>query len=247
MKISNLIFLIFPILFIISCDKTEEIVNLLDEALTEEEVTEGLKEALTIGTDTAVSIVSVIDGYYGDEIIKIFLPPEADIIVDNMDDPLLIAIGIDVLIEDVILRINRAAEDAATEAIPIFVDAITSMTITDAFEILNGEDTAATHYLKQNTYNELKEAFQPKINIALDKPLVGGISTNESWNILTTAYNNIAQFIPEWNEVNTDLDEHATKKALDGLFIKVADEEKDIRNDPLARVTDILRKVFGGN
>ncbi|MCD4736131.1 MAG: DUF4197 domain-containing protein [Bacteroidales bacterium] len=235
-------------LFIISCDESDDIIKIIENPpLTEEEVVAGLKEALVVGTDTAVSIVSEIDGYYMDELIRILMPPDADIIMENIDDPLLQAIGIDNLVEDVVLLMNRAAEDAATEAIPIFVDAVTSMTIQDAFNILNGEDTAATHYLRENTYTELQSAFQPKIGTSLEKPLVGGVSADEAWSTLTTAYNNVAQFIPGWNQVNTELDEYVTRKALDGLFVKVAEEEIDIREDPLARVTDLLKRVFGGN
>ncbi len=119
------------------------------------------------------------------------------------------------------------------------------MTIQDAFAILNGSDTAATHYLREKTYTDLKNAFQPKIAVSLDKPLVGGISASDTWTSLTTAYNQVAQFVPGWNTVNTQLDDHVTRKALNGLFIKVGDEEKDIRTDPVARVNDILKKVFG--
>jgi len=153
------------------------------------------------------------------------------------------------LIEDVIVRMNRAAEDAAKEATPIFVGAITSMTIVDAIEILHSNDTAATHYLRGTTYYELKDLFQPKIDNSLDKALVAGISTNESWESLTVAYNSVAETFAGQliglTPVNTDLSEHVTRKGLDGLFLKVAEEEKDIREDPLARVNDILKKVFG--
>ncbi len=236
-----IVFVILLVTFI-ACDKTN---NILDTSLTETEVIEGLKSALTVGTDTAVSIVSQVNGYFLDNIIKIYLPPDADIIVQNASNPLLQAIGINALIDDVILRMNRAAEDAAKEATPIFLDAITSITIQDAFSILNGADTAATHYLREKTYTNLKNAFQPKITVSLAKPLVGGISASDAWTTLTTAYNQVAQFIPGWNQVNTQLDDYTTRKALDGLFIKVGDEEKDIRTDPVARVNDILKRVFG--
>ncbi len=238
--------------FIHSCDSTDEIIELIQNTpLTEAEVIAGLKSALTVGTDTAVSIVSEVNGYYMDELIKIYLPPEADIIVDNLDNPLLEAIGMQGLVEDIILKINRAAEDAAEEATPIFVDAITTMTIEDAFNILKGTDTSATHYLREKTYLALKNAFQPKIAGSLDKPLVGGISASETWTTLTGLYNNVANSIAGQlaglSPVNTQLDEFVTRKALNGLFIKVGDEEKAIRTDPLARVNEILKKVFGSN
>jgi hypothetical protein len=234
-----------------SCEDSDDVINdLLDSALTQEEVIEGLKEALTIGTDTAVSIVSQVDGYYQDELIKIYLPPEADIIVDNANNPLLLALGVDDFIEDMVLKLNRAAEDAATEAAPIFVNAITEMTIQDAFDILEGADTAATHYLRDKTYANLQEAFQPKIAVSVEKPIIAGVSAQETWSSFTGLYNDVANSLAGQlaglSPVSTELDAYVTTKALNGLFVKVADEEKAIRNDPLARVTEILKKVFGG-
>lgn len=238
------------VIFVISCDNTDEIIDLIqNQTLTEAEVAEGLKSALTVGTDTAVSIVTAVNGFYMDELIKIYLPPEAQIIVENANNPILAAIGIPELIDEMVLKMNRAAEDAATEATPIFVEAITTMTILDAFEILNGSDTSATHYLREKTYTNLQTAFQPKIAISLEKPLVGGISASETWSSLSGLYNDVANSIAGQlaglTPVNAELDEYVTRKALDGLFIKVGDEEKSIRTDPIARVNDILKKVFG--
>jgi len=141
-------FILISIFFLISfssCDVAENLVNILDDEmpLTEQEVVKGLKEALRVSTDTAVNVVSALNGYYGDEIIKILLPPEADVIVRNMNHPLLKAIGITDMINDVILRMNRAAENAAKQATPIFTNAVRNMTIQDAFSILNGSDTSA--------------------------------------------------------------------------------------------------------
>jgi predicted nucleic acid-binding protein len=244
------VFTFIIIAMLSSCNDTDDYTALIPyPILTEAEVTEGLKSALTVGTDTAVSIVSKVNGYFLDELIKIYLPPEASIIVENANSPLLAALGVPELIDDMILKMNRAAEDAAIEATPIFVSAITTMTIEDAFEIFNGSDTSATHYLREKTYADLKNAFQPKIANSLDKPLVGGISASETWTSITEQYNDIANSIAGQlaglTPVNTQLDEHVTAKALDGLFIKVSDEEKAIRTDPLARVNDILKKVFG--
>jgi hypothetical protein len=244
--------LIIALLFFLttSCDNTDEIIDLLqNQPLTEAEVVEGLKSALTVGTDTAVSIVSMINGFYLDELIKIYLPPEAQIIVENANNPILAAIGIPELIDEMILKMNRAAEDAATEATPIFIDAITTVTILDAFEILNGADTSATHYLREKTYSNLQTAFQPKIANSLEKPLVGGISASETWSSLSGLYNDVANSVAGQlaglSPVNVELDEYVTRKALDGLFVKVGEEEKSIRTDPFARVNDILKKVFG--
>jgi hypothetical protein len=230
-----------------SCEEADEIIESL--GLTDTEIIAGLKEALTVGTDTAVSIVSKVDGYYKDELIKILLPPEADIIVDNLDNPLLQGLGLDLLVEDVILKINRAAEDAATEAAPVFWNAITGMTIADGYNILHGEDTAATHYLRVNTFGPLTQLYAPKMQTSLDKDIVGGVSAQDTWSTLTGEYNTIANSVvgqlAGLEPVNTDLGEWVTVKALDGLFVKIADEEKAIREDPLARVTALLERVFG--
>lgn len=213
--------------------------------LTETDIANGLKEALKVGTSNSVDLLSVKDGFLGDEILKVMLPPEADIITDN----LALLPGGEKLIDDVILRLNRAAEDAVTEAVPIFVSAITSMTISDAFNILHGSNNAATDYLKEKTYFNLKELFQPKVTNSLDKKLIGNISTNESWSFLKENYNNVAKsmigMVAGLQPIDVSLDEYVTLKALDGLFLKVADEEKEIRKDPLKRVTPLLKKVFG--
>lgn len=247
MKKRFLLVLILPMLFLNSCDVAESVISVLEDELplTEEEVVKGLKEALRVSTDSAVSIVSVTNGFYKDQLIKILLPPEAKVITDNMNHPMLKTIGITDMVNDVILRMNRAAEDAAKEATPIFVNAIRSMTIQDAFNILNGSDTAATHFFRQKTYNQLKSKFKPKISTSLNKPLVANVSANKAWSTLTNGYNQVANFVPGWNKVNTQLDEYVTRKALNGLFLKVANEEKQIRKDPFARVTDILERVFG--
>lgn len=229
-----------------SCDAFHDVVKVINEdsPLTEQEVIKGLKEALRVSTDTAVANVSALNGYYKNSLIRISLPPEANVIVSHKDNPLLQAAGITNLINDVELKLNRAAEDAAKTAKPIFVNAITSMSIQDAFDILNGGDTAVTHYFRKKTYNQLKSSFKPKIKKSLDKPLVGGISANKGWSSLTNAYNNVATFTG-WKKVNTQLDDYVTRKALDGLFVKLKEEEKQIRKDPASRVTAILERVFG--
>ena len=237
--------LLVPLFY--SCEEADEFIENL--GLTDAEIVAGLKQALKIGTDTAVNIVSQVDGYYKDELIKILLPPEADIIVDNLDNPVLQGLGLDQLVENMIFKINRAAEDAAKEAAPIFWDAITDMSISDGWDILHGEDTAATHYLRENTYGSLNELFAPKMQNSLDKDLVAGVSAQETWNSLTSTYNSVAETplgqLAGLTPVNTNLGEWVTARALDGLFVKVADEEIKIRNDISHRVTDLLRRVFG--
>jgi len=214
-------------------------------ALTEADVVGGLKEALITGAKNSSGVLSATDGYYGDMAVKIFLPEEAKMIIDNISK----IPGGDKLVEDVIVRINRAAEDAAKEVAPIFVTAVTAMTIQDAFGILRGADNAATQYLHNTTYSQLYALYKPKIQVSTEKKLVGGVSTKDSWVALTgkwnTFANSVAGRIAGLNPVNTDLDDYLTNKALDGLFLKVEGEELKIRKDVSARVTPLLQKVFG--
>ncbi|PWE00669.1 DUF4197 domain-containing protein [Marinilabilia rubra] len=241
--------IIIPLLILLlaSCAELTQVVNKMDtnRPLTQNEVVSGLKQALKIGADSASSILSVKNGYYRDQLVKITLPPEAETVTKNISR----LPGGEKLVEDVILRINRSAEAAAKEAAPVFARAITEMTIQDGFEILGGKKDAATQYLKQKTYKQLYQLYQPKIKKSLDREIVGNISTNESWESLAGQWNKIAgSFIGEMadlKEVETQLDQYLTDKALEGLFIKLALEEAKIRNDPAARVTDLLKRVFG--
>lgn len=237
-----------PILMVLGgCTELLQIAQTLEteRPLSQYEVVSGLKEALKVGTDSAAGRLALLNGYYGDDLVKILLPQEAEVITKNLSK----IPGGDKLVEDVILRINRSAEDAAKEAGPIFFNAITSMTIQDAFAILKGDKHSATQYLKDNTYQELYKLYQPKIEQSLNKEIVAGISTNQSWETLTGKWNQLAGSltgqIAGLKTVDTKLDQYLTQKALDGLFLKLALEEEKIRTDPLARVTDILRRVFG--
>jgi len=213
--------------------------------LTEQEVANGLKEALNTGVNKAGSILSAENGYFGDELVKILLPPEAATIIENISK----LPGGQKLVDDVILRINRSAEDAAKEVAPVFVSSIKQMTINDAFSILKGENNAATLYLQRTSYDQLYQVYKPKIMASTAKELVGGVSTKESWDLLTGKWNQLANSIPGkvagLTPVNTDLDDYLTRKALDGVFMKVADEELKIRTQVSARVTPLLQKVFG--
>ncbi len=230
-----------------SCAELLKVAEQLDSPrpLTNQEVVEGLKQALVIGSDSAASRLSAVNGYYHDQLIRIALPPEAGIITDN----LALLPGGDKLVEDLILRINRAAEHAARDAAPIFAQAITGMSIQDGFNILRGENDAATRFLKDRTYSQLSQLYQPKIQSAIDQPLVGNISAYESWNTLTGQWNRIAGTMvgrmAELRPVDTDLSLFLTEQALNGLFLKLAMEEEKIRTDPVAQVTALLRRVFG--
>ncbi|TCO09117.1 DUF4197 domain-containing protein [Natronoflexus pectinivorans] len=232
-----------------SCAELTQIVQTIegDRPLTQTEVANGLREALKIGTDSAAGRLSQVNGYYGDELVRILLPPEASVITDNLNR----IPGGDKLLEDVIIRINRSAEHAAKEATPIFVNAITRMTIQDAFTILRDGDNAATQYLRNHTYNELFNLYQPKIESSLNQSIVAGVSTNESWESLTGQWNRLAGSlagqIAGFNTVEINLDEYLTHQALDGLFLKLAEEEAKIRTNPAARVTALLERVFGSS
>lgn len=246
--------------FLCSCEdvgNTLKDLALADE-LTEAEIIEGLKEALVVGTDTSTSILGATNGFLKDEAVKILLPEEAQPVFDNMEK-LKLTVVIQPLIDQTIESINRAAEESAaldsTKA--IFKDAVTTMTITDAWGILNGEDTAATHYLKDKTYSRLVTNFSGIIAPVLNKNLIAGVdlSTEELYAKMINTYNsyvqayNLTQIFNPSNQLDeiesNTLAEHATGKALDGLFLKISEEEKAIRKDPLARVTDILERVFG--
>ena len=234
-------------LMLVSCAELEQIARetIGGDEPTRSEIISGLKEALVVGTDKAVQTLGVTNGYFGNELVKIYLPPEADVIIDNLNK---IPGGQD-LVNDVLLRINRAAEDAATEAKPIFVNSIRQMTIPDAVGILKGDDNAATQYLHRTTYNELFRLYRPKIENSLSKDLVGNVSTAESWNTLTSQWNKLAGSVvgqvAGFEKVEVDLANYLTGKALDGLFLKIEQQEELIREDPAARVTELLRKVFG--
>lgn len=226
-----------------------ELLNVIQSSvevpLTEDEVVSGLKEALALGAKTSAEKLSAENGYYGDATVKILLPDEAKTIIDNISR----IPGGDQLVEDVIIRINRAAEDAAKEVAPIFVNSVTSMTISDAFNILKGADNAATSYLKATTYSELYSLYKPKIQNSTEKKIIGNVSTKDSWVTLTGKWNSVANSLAGklagLKPVNTDIDEFLTKKALEGMFLKVELEELKIRKEVSARVTPLLKRVFG--
>lgn len=216
-----------------------------DAPLTKNEIIAGLKEALVTGTNSSANILGATDGYYKDELVKILLPPEANIIVENAGK----IPGGQKLLDDVLLHINRAAEDAVSEAKPIFVNSITNMTISDGIGILKGEDNAATEYLHRTTYDQLFELYRPKIKASVEKDIAAGVSTKESWDSLIGKWNQLSNSIigktAGFKPVDTQLEDYLTEKALNGLFLKIAEEEKQIRKDPAARVTGLLKKVFG--
>lgn len=202
-----------------------------DKPLTTAEVAEGLKEALVKGISTGSDLVSVTDGYFKNPEIKIPFPPD----VKKVEDALR-KIGLGSQVDKFVMTLNRGAEDAAKEAKPIFIASIKSMTIQDAWSILRGEDNAATEYLKRTTSGLLKEKFKPVIQSSLNK-----VNATKYYSDIVTRYNQI----PLVDKVNPSLDDYATDKAIEGLFLMIAKEEKNIRQDPIARTTELLKKVFG--
>jgi len=213
--------------------------------LTNTEIVNGLKDAILVGTDSAVTHLSAVDGYLKDQAVKILLPPEAKTITDNLSK----LPGGSKLVDDVVVRINRAAEDAAKGAKPIFVNSVREMTFTNGLQILKGPNNAATQYFKSKTSQQLGDLYRPKIRESLNKSLIAGISTQQSWNELTTQWNKLAgSAIGKFGglkTVNVKLEDYILQKALDGLFLKIGEREKDIRTNASARVTNLLKRVFG--
>ena len=199
--------------------------------LTTAEVAEGLKEALIKGISTGSDLASQVDGYFKNPEIKIPFPPEVKKVEDKLRQ-----IGLGNEVDKFVMTLNRGAEDAAKEAKPIFITAIKAMTIQDAWGILKGEQDAATQYLKRTTTPQLKEKFKPVIQNSLNK-----VSATKYYGDIVNTYNKI----PFTDDVNPNLDDYATDKAIEGLFTLIAREEKNIRQDPVARTTELLKKVFG--
>jgi hypothetical protein len=200
-------------------------------SLTNDEIVKGLKEALKVGSDKSVSKASQVDGFLKNPSIKILFPPEAKAMETKLR-----SIGMGKQCDKFIETLNRGAEEASKSAVPIFVNAITQLSIGDGLKILNGSDNAATSYLKEQTTSQLKVAFTPVVKAALAK-----VKITNYWNPLATKYNKL----PMVTKVNPNLEAYVTEKAIEGLFKLISEEEYKIRKDPGARVNDILKKVFG--
>ena len=198
--------------------------------LSNEDIINGLKEALRIGTDSSAQKLGKPDGFFADLAVKILMPEEA-----KKAERTLRNLGMGKLVDKAILSMNRAAEDAAKGVGNIFWNSIKKMSISDGFQILKGGDFAATEYLKKTTTTELTEKFRPVIEGSLAK-----VDATRYWKDVFTAYNKFSN-----SPVNTDLSSYVTEKSLKGLFYNIGLEEQKIRKDPAARVTDILKKVFG--
>jgi hypothetical protein len=226
----KLIVIPFVLLLFGSCDTLMNLAQATGAGLSTTDIVNGLKEALTQGTNKGTSALAARDGFLRNAAVKILLPNEAQQVTRKLSE-----IGMGGLVDAAIEKMNRAAEDAAKSAGPIFVNAIKQMTINDAKNILMGNDNAATEYLRRTTTNNLYNAFQPTIKASLNK-----VGATDAWNKVFTTYNKI----PFVQQVNPNLDDHVTRKAIDGVFFMIAKEEKAIRKDPVQRTTALLKKVF---
>jgi hypothetical protein len=201
-------------------------------ALDDKTAASGLKEALTIGTGNAVTNGSQVDGYFKNQMIKILLPEKLQTAANVMGK-----LGYQQQVDDFVLSMNRAAENAAPKAKDIFVGAIKEMTIQDAMKIVKGSDTAATEYFKSKTSKKLYDEFKPPVSESMNK-----VGVTKSYKDMVGTY---TSKVPFAKAESVDLDHYVTTKSLDGLFYMIAQEEKKIRTNPAARVTDLLKQVFG--
>ena len=235
-KITSILLIISTLAIIISCQQLTAITNGVLQnggALTESEIVQGLKEALKIGITNGSQSASATDGFLLNPKIKIPFPPEVQKVEKALRD-----IGLSSQVDKFVTTLNRGAEDASAKAKDIFVNAILQMSITDAIGILKGDKDAATQFLKRTTSQQLINEFSPIIDASLGKT-----NATKYYGDITKIYN----AIPFTEKVNSDLKQYATQKAIDGLFVLVAEEEAKIRENPAARVTDILKRVFGAS
>ncbi len=212
--------------------KGVKIPQIIGSGPDEETTVAGLKEALSIGSGNAVTSVSRLDGYFANQAIKILLPDNIQKVAD-----VLRKIGYRKQVDDFILSMNRAAENAAPKARQFFVDAIKEMSVQDAVKILRGNDTAATEYFKSKSFDKLYTAFKPPVSASMDK-----VGVTKKYKDMMGTYMKSVPFV---KTESVDLDHYVATKSLDGLFYMVGEEEKKIRTNPAARVTDLLKKVFG--
>ena len=228
--------LTFFISMILSCGNVHEILKTVEAITTENttptslEIGNGLKEALVKGTTIGVNSLSQDGGYLNNPTFKIPFPKDAQKVESTLRN-----IGLDSQVDQVVTALNRAAENAVTEAKPLFVAAIKEMTFAEVKDILFGGDTAATAYLKQKTTASLISAFEPQIKTSLDN-----VNATKYWDDIITTYNKV----PLVKKMNPDLSGFVTEQAVKGLFIKIAEEEMEIRQNPLERSSSLLKKVF---
>lgn len=225
------------VVMMMGCDTAKQILTTVVEVannsaagVSSNEIAAALKQALTIGTQNGNGLLAKSDGYFANAAVKILLPAEAKKVETTLRN-----VGLGSLVDKAVLSMNRAAEEAAKSATPIFSNAIQQMSIADALSILKGGDFAATNYFKDKTTAALTAAFKPTVTTALGKT-----NATKYWSDVFTAYNKFAA-----KPINPDITGYVTEKAIDGIFYQVQLEEQKIRQNPAARVTDLLKKVFG--
>lgn len=212
-------------------DKLNKAKKALTKTPSNDEIVQGLKEALNVGANKSSSTASQVDGYLKNPRLFIPFPPEAEKMKTQ-----LVKFGFQKQVTEFETSLNRAAEEAAKKAAPVFMDAVKNMTVTDGMNVLMGADTAATHYLKSATSANLYTQYKPVVQEAIKK-----VDVTHYWSTLVTLYNKI----PGVKKQNPDLEDYVIKKGISGLFVLVADEEKKIRTDPAARFSSVLKNVFG--
>lgn len=221
---------------LLSCGELQNVMNHLPThntsqgALSSLDISNGLKQALELGVGKGVDLLSQQNGYYSNDLVKILLPEQLQKV-----DRTLRSIGLGALADEGLKLLNRAAENAVSQAKPIFVSAIRNLSFADATSILAGDQDAATQYLKRQTTQQLIEAFLPKIKASLDQ-----VGADRIWGQIIGKYNSV----PFVSPINPDLTQYVTEKAIDGLFVQIAQKEQEIRQNVSARTTPLLQKVF---
>ena len=195
-----------------------------------EDMIAGLKEALIIGAQKGATTLSKEDGFFKNDLLKILLPPEAEKVEKTLRN-----LGLGNQVDEAILSMNRGAEDACKEAATIFIDAVKSMNVEDVVTIIKGTDTAGTAYLRKTTTLSLTNKFRPVIENSLNK-----VDATKHWTTIINAYNKVSL-----KKINPDLTAYVTEKSIGGIFYQIGEEEKKIRKDPLARTSELLKRVFG--
>lgn len=213
-----------------SCDELQQVMGNTTQGGSGFNVASGLKQALEMGVSSGVDLLSKDGGYFKDQAVRILLPQELQKV-----DKTLRSVGLGSLADQGLKVLNEAAENAVSQAKPIFLSAIRNMTFTDAMNILKGDNTAATTYLKNSTYSSLETAFAPKVQASLSE-----VGADKIWENIINKYNQIPLVKP----VEPNLTKYVTQQAINGLFVKVGDKEKEIRTNIAARTTPLLKSVF---
>ena len=221
-----------------SCDEILDVLataSTTTSGISQSEASSGLKQALEVGVNAGTSFLGKTDGFLGNNAYKILLPQEVQNAVSKIKGNPITNRLAGPYLDKLVTAMNRGAENAMVEAKPIFVNAIKSMSISDAISIVTGGDGAATKYLQRATSSQLKEKFYPVIKTSLEQ-----VKVNEPWTKVSSAYNTVMG-----KQVQTDLNDYVTSKAMTALFTQIKKEEDKIRSNPASRTTDLLKKVFG--